>query len=510
MKLTLAALLLATATLSAQQSRWVHPGSDGKLVYAQSPHGDRIVDFSYAGYRGGGVAIPDWPATTTVNPTGADDTAAIQAALDAAAKLPLVEGHRGSVWLAAGSFHCARTLEIRASGIVLRGAGPTATTIEMTGEPHLALDIAGEFHQRVLGPATTVTDAYVPSGTRTLHVANAAGLHAGDTLLLVKPATAAWMKFMGMDHLVRPGVEEKWVGEDLKTYRKVSAVEGNTVTLEVPLTDNIDMKFLADAKPTVSRVEITGLISETGLDGMSFVAPKRSIAYQKDAEFDGVRMANVEDAWIRSTNFENTTNSVRIESGTARITVKEVKVEQELAVTSAAKNFQFSTNGTQILLDRISGKGDSLFYVATQARQQGPVVVLHCTFLGDGHIEPHQRWSTGLLVDGCKVPGGGIDLMNRGTMGSGHGWTIGWSVLWNNTASEITVQQPPGAANWSIGDRGEQQSKAMPVGGAGGKGPELPRGIVESAGKPVQPESLYLQQLRERLGEAAVKAIGYE
>jgi hypothetical protein len=33
------------------------------------------------------------------------------------------------------------------------------------------------------------------------------------------------------------------------------------------------------------------------------------------------------------------------------------------------------------------------------------------------------------------VPEGGIDLMNRGEMGSGHGWTMGW-------ASSGTAQLP--------------------------------------------------------------------
>jgi hypothetical protein len=206
--------------------------------------------------------------------------------------------------------------------------------------------------------------------------------------------------------------------------------------------------------------------------------------------------------------FEDTTNSVRIESGTERMTIRQVDVEQRLAVTSAAKNFQFSCNGTQILFDRISGKGDGLFYFATQARQQGPVVVVHCHFDGDGHIQPHQRWSTGLLVDECEVPGGGIDLLNRGTMGSGHGWAIGWSVLWNNTAADFMVQMPPGTANWSIGDRGPHDTRPMPTSG-GAKGPPLPMGVIESQGKPVEPASLYLEQLRERLGPAALVAIGY-
>lgn len=92
-------------------------------------------------------------------------------------------------------------------------------------------------------------------------------------------------------------------------------------------------------------------------------------------------------------------------------------------------------------------------------------------------------------------------------MGSGHGWTLGWSVLWNK-ANTITVQNPPGVLNWSIGDAGQQQDAPMPVFDAP-DGPPLPRGVIESSGHPVEPASLYLQQLRERLGPQALSAIGY-
>jgi hypothetical protein len=219
-------------------------------------------------------------------------------------------------------------------------------------------------------------------------------------------------------------------------------------------------------------------------------------------------MDNIVDSWLRSVAFEDTTNSVRIDQGAERLTVVDVNVHQQRPVTSSAKPFDFRINGSQILLDRCTGKGNKVWYVATQSRSEGPVVVLHCRFTGDGKIEGHQRWSTGLLIDGCVVPDGEINLRNRGEMGSGHGWAIGWSVLWNNHASRIVVQNPPGALNWSIGDTGQHASESMPV-FAKPLGPLLPSGVVESAGKPVKPDSLYLEQLRERMGPQAVTAIGY-
>jgi hypothetical protein len=41
------------------------------------------------------------------------------------------------------------------------------------------------------------------------------------------------------------------------------------------------------------------------------------------------------------------------------------------------------------------------------------------------------------------------------------------------------------------------------------KGPDLPEAIYDSWDKPVDPRSLYLQQLTDRLGAQALKNIGY-
>lgn len=82
--------------------------------------------------------------------------------------------------------------------------------------------------------------------------------------------------------------------------------------------------------------------------------------------------------------------------------------------------------------------------------------------------------------------------------------------MWNNEAEVFLVQNPPGDLNWSIGDVGEHISQPMPVSDDQTEGPPLPGGVIESVGKHVQPSSLYLAQLRERKGSAAIKAIGYK
>ena len=73
------ALVLASTALGADspaQSEWVRRGPGGKLLYKITERGDRILDFSHAGYMGGGVAIPNVPVRRTVQPSGGDDSAA--------------------------------------------------------------------------------------------------------------------------------------------------------------------------------------------------------------------------------------------------------------------------------------------------------------------------------------------------------------------------------------------------------------------------------------------------
>lgn len=514
---TAAALLVAAIALPAgakekpvAHSQWVYFDPAGKLAYRRLPQGDRILDFSHAGYMGGGVAIPLASVKKRVAPSGEDDTAAIQAAIDEISQLPLVNGLRGAVLLEPGHFRCSGTLRVAASGVVVRGSGADdgGTEIEMTGDPHLAFALTGVREVKPLGEPTTVTDAYVPAGSMSQHVRDASEFKAGDTVEIVRPAAAAWVHFMGMDTLVRNGKKEAWVGTDLKTERRVVAVRGNELEFDVPLADSYDAKYLGADGTTVTRISHTGQIEQVGVENLKLVAPARKVTLN-DKHFNGLELKSVKDGWVSGLRIMNTTGPVNLDTDTRRVTVEKVDVTQSIPLIGAAKSADFSVDGTQILIDRCSANEDNVFYIATGAREQGPNVVLHCVFHGDGHVQPHQRWSTGLLVDGCEVPEGGIDLMNRGEMGSGHGWTMGWGVVWNSLAKSYVIQMPPGSANWGIGNRGEQTLAKMPTFDAGQETVIQPQGIIDSQEKPVAPASLYLEQLKERLGPQALKNIGY-
>src|SRR3982751_2986788 len=84
---------------SSDKSIWVYPATNGKLQYKTTERGDRIMDFSYAGYMGGGVAFPDPPIVISLEPVAGDNTAAIQQAINTVSKMNPVNGFRGTVLL---------------------------------------------------------------------------------------------------------------------------------------------------------------------------------------------------------------------------------------------------------------------------------------------------------------------------------------------------------------------------------------------------------------------------
>ncbi|HLQ50041.1 MAG TPA: hypothetical protein VK129_01005, partial [Terriglobales bacterium] len=231
----LAAMLIAgAAVLQAQAtSAWVYFGNDGLLHYQTDGNGNRIMDYSYAGYKGGGVKLPDLPAPNPpVAPTGADDTTTIQAAINAVAqRAPDGNGFRGVVLLGSGTFNVSGTVTITSSGVVLRGSGssgPNATIINLTAPAANAntfLDIHGSGSYTTLASSSVpIIDSYVPSGVMSFNVSDASGFHIGDSVLITRPVTTNWVHFMNMDTLVRDGLPQTWLaaGSTTRTDRTIA------------------------------------------------------------------------------------------------------------------------------------------------------------------------------------------------------------------------------------------------------------------------------------------------
>jgi hypothetical protein len=304
---------------------------------------------------------------------------------------------------------------------------------------------------------------------------------------------------MGMDKLERNGNSQTWMKEDsvMTLHRTIRSIEGNRLTLDVPLTDTIDSQFL-DRDPAIAiKTPAVKYLRQSGIESLQIVSPPHKGTLKAGKNISVALRGHCEDCWIRDIVMRETLNNVQAWGGCRRITISEAHSYHDSTVEKGAGYpADISLRGSQILVDRCTSHGLGGFYVATLNSAATLNVVLNCTFEGKGSIQPHMHWSTGLLIDSCKIPDGRIDLINRHSSGSGHGWAIGWGIAWNCNVKYLQIQTPPGALNLAIGCKGEPHKT-------------FNQDAIISSEKTVTPASLYLAQLRERLGDAALKNIGY-
>ena len=81
---------LVLCFMASAQSKLISINEKGKLSYhSYTDKGDLLPDFSFCGYKGGGVAIPHIKVTASISPSPnkEDDTPFIQAVIDKVAKL---------------------------------------------------------------------------------------------------------------------------------------------------------------------------------------------------------------------------------------------------------------------------------------------------------------------------------------------------------------------------------------------------------------------------------------
>ncbi|RAG82529.1 peptidoglycan-binding protein [Streptacidiphilus pinicola] len=459
----------------------------GKLVYGHDAQGNRVPDYSAAGYEGGGVALPVAAVRQQVgSPSGKDDTARIQAAINAVAKLPVgADGLRGAVLLAPGQYRIDGTLTIDASGVVLRGSGSGTGGTGLVAHGATArtlITVGGSSRYTAVGTPTDVTDSYVPVGATSLDVASTAGLKVGSEVVVQRPTTQAWLDAIGMQSLWKPN----W---SLYSERKVTAISGHRLTLDVPLTTALEHRYTQATvyRYTFPRIDHVGLESLSA-DGRAMAADPN---YAKD--FYGSSLSSfgaVQDSWVRDvTGYHFGQNGVTgLGSQSRRISVLHTATLDMLVNNAtSARSDGYTLEGQQNLVQDCLVTASKIHAFTTEARQSGPNVYSRCTAkLTQTAYDSggHQRWGSGTLYDQVTVAGT-LLLVNNGTRGTGHGWSDANSTAWNCvTTGGYEVQQPATAHNWAFGCTGPLLSGS--------------NGEVVSNGSPVPPASLYDEQLRER------------
>lgn len=468
-------------------------GKDGRLVYSPDSLGNRIPDFSYAGYMAGSSAIPDAPAKVTVPLKSGDATRRIQAALDYIAALPANKnGLKGAVLLEKGVYEVSGSLFIRSGGVVLRGsgAGDGGTVLFSKGKERETLIRIEGINNRKEVNSVKITDKYVPVNSARIKVADGKAFKPGEMVSVHRPSAANWIQKLDTWHFGGGITALGWKpGErDILWDRTIKAVEGNTLVLDAPVTTSIDQEY---GGGTVSKLQWNGLISQCGVENI-LLRSDYNTANPKDEDHSwmAVTLENVTNAWVRQVTFEHFAGSaVAVLETASKVTVEDCKSLAPVSEIGGQRRYTFYTLGQQTLFQRCYAEGGYHDFAVGYCAA-GPNAFVQCEshlpFSFSGTID---SWASGVLFDIVNVDGQALSYANRGQDAQGAGWTAANSVFWQCSASRIDCFAPPTANNWAFGCWAQFQGD----------------GYWNMSNEHINPRSLYYAQLSERLGGNVMK-----
>lgn len=485
------AILGASPGNAKEQPQPVSIAKGGQLSYLVDANKNRVPDFSSAGYGGGGVPIPEVAARVAVAPVEGDDGARIQAALDFVSSLPAdSNGFRGAVLLQKGRYEIAGALRIATSGVILRGQGqgPDGTVLVAAGDDRRTLIQVGGTKERVLEVFRAVTDAYVPVGETTIHLNDCSSLKVGDTVIVQRPSAAAWIRLVGMDDAPsRPALVWKPDSLNVQWDRVITAISGDSVTLDAPLTTALDKNFGGGTLAVYSWPE---RIEKVGVENLRCESAFDS-RYPQDEEHAWicVGLDAVQNAWVRSVSaIHFVSSAVDVGSGSKWVTVQDCSSLEPVSELVGYRRHSFHGEGQLTLFLRCQSE-EGLHDFTVGYLTAGPNVFLECEAReSHGFSGSIGSWSSGTLFDKVKVDGGTLSLDNLENWNQDVGWSAANSVFWQCTASEMICRQPPGAQNWAVGVWSKYRGD----------------GYWSLLNNFVQPESLYQAQLALRKGQASL------
>lgn len=516
---------------SGHHSKLVHPDAEGRLRYVPDARGDTILDFSNAGYAGGGVAIPDVPVAAMLSSRSkGDDTARIQAAIDKLARHKIDRsGFRGTLLLKRGRYRIEGNLRIHASGIVLRGEGQgeDGTILIATGkETRTLIVVAGEGRAEVdTEGQQKIVDERVPVGSRWVTVADAAAFSVGQNVFVERNGNEAWIHEIGMDRILkRPdGTKptKQWQPFTLTFDRVITAIDGSRIELDAPISCAIEQKW---GGGQIAGYRFPGRIRNCGVEHLRIITEfdktvtdeqKGLGTYYSDEDHSSraVSLNNLISAWVRNVTMLHFRGGISIESSSKWTTVQDCVSMDMVAQIFGGRRSVFGNNGQLGLVQRCYAETARHAFIIG-SRVCGPNAFVDCVSRKEfNSSEPHHRWSVGGLYDNVH---GFIRFQDRQWMGSGQGWAGANYLAWN-TQGTLAVQSPPTARNLAIGHVGERDPGYFVLQGQEWKrenpGKPLPlyysqgQGYWDSHGTHVAPRSLYLAQLEDRLGPGAVRAV---
>ena len=217
-------------------------GKGGKLAYSPDEQGNTIPDFSHVGYKYGDEEIPEIATVIEVSPVEGDDGETIQNAINSLYSVtPDENGFRGAVLLKAGTYQVSGQINIRESGIVLRGEGDSenGTILIAEGTSDRDLIHVDNSSSRNINSSTrkTIMEDYVPVGRKYVIISSTSDFNVGDDIVLYRPGIFKWIVDIKMNQITPSEGTTQWSASSYSFYfeRKITKINGDTLFFRNPV-----------------------------------------------------------------------------------------------------------------------------------------------------------------------------------------------------------------------------------------------------------------------------------
>jgi hypothetical protein len=525
---------LISASLFAQewQSRIVFYNSNNNLEYVADYEGNKIPDFSHAGYRNGNESIPNIPIVKTISPIEGDNTELINSAILEVSQTYSFDknGFKGAILLEAGEYEVFGTINIKFEGVVLKGVGhgiikESNTIIVAKGnspEQRSVVVLGGgkltAWKNEVANSRSFIISDSIKVGEYSFEVDNPNLYNIGDNIIIYHPCTQEWLEAIDLggthsdDSNAEQGVDVPWQinSHPIVFNRNIKNIEGNVITIDVPVYNSLIKKL---SQSYIYKFNSAELIRNVGVENLRVEIETSTDPEDINHAWNAFDFYQVEDAWTMNCTAAHFGLS-GFRTGTAsRITIENCSAIDPISKLDGGSRYNFNANtaSQQILFKDCFANNGRHHYVSNGMSWNSGIVFYNCESSGAyTSSEGHRQWSMGILwdnhveLDGPRTGSNPrlLGLYNRGNYGTSHGWAIAHSVAWNCNVNngDIIVQKPPTAQNYVIGSFGNRIS---------GNGPfEEPIGYIEGTNKSgLNPQSLYVAQLEERLNLTDVKNV---
>lgn len=389
-----------------------------------------------------------------------------------------------------------KTIFIEGNDIIFKGESREGTIIEMASENTPRTEgvlysgpIMLSFkNQSGLGAGVTVS-ADAEKGSKSIQVESVTGFSAGSWVCLKLNTTDTNAV---SEELGGQTADNSWT--DIKTvkvieYHQIASVEGNTVTFVEPIMHEVKSTY-GWTLHTYSHY------SEVGIEDITFKGNAPSGYKHHQANYDGaykiVNMQRIVNGWMRRVQFTSVSEASSIVE-CAQISVYDVEIDGERGHSSIR-----SQSSSRVFLGKIletSGEGQGQDHAVGVSKPAIGTVLWRNTWGSNSCFEAHASQPRATLIDCCK---GGWKQMHQGGAVSELPNHLADLIIWNFEATSVDN------SSWDWWTLGEHSWKFLPptvVGFHGAASCSFTSGKCDiSNGTAVFPESLYEQQLQERLG----------